>query len=96
VFGVDDPFAVLEAFKAYRLAPASPLIKADVLIFAGADDHFVPSDQMEEFRKSLTHARSVTAVLFDRVSGGAEHCQMGAPSLWQGALFDWLGEKFPT
>jgi alpha-beta hydrolase superfamily lysophospholipase len=95
VFGVDDPFAVLEAFKVYRLAPVSALIKADVLIFAGADDHFVPSDQLEDFRKSLTNARSVTAVLFDRLSGGSEHCQMGAPSLWQGALFDWLGEKFP-
>jgi alpha-beta hydrolase superfamily lysophospholipase len=95
VFGVRDPFALIDAFRAYRLAPVANLIKADVLILAGADDHFVPADQMDLFRKSLTHARSVTAIEFDRASGGSEHCQIGAPSVWQGALFDWLKAKFP-
>jgi hypothetical protein len=33
-------------------------------------------------------------VSFDRDSGGALHCQIGAPSLWQGALFDWMVAKF--
>jgi hypothetical protein len=37
---------------------------------------------------------SVTAVTFDAASGGALHCQLGAPSLWQGVLFDWMTEKF--
>lgn len=64
VFGVSDPFAVLDAFQAYRLASVAKLIKADVLIFSGADDHFVPADQMDQFRKSLTslehHRRVVT------------------------------------
>jgi alpha-beta hydrolase superfamily lysophospholipase len=95
VLGVPGPFALLDAFKAYRLEPVAGLIKADVLILAGADDHFVPSDQFELFKKSLTQARSVTAIEFDRASGGAEHCQIGAPSLWQGAVFDWLKAKFP-
>jgi alpha-beta hydrolase superfamily lysophospholipase len=96
VFGVATPFAVVDAFKAYTLEPVASKITADVLIFSGADDHFVPPDQVEAFRKSLVNARSVTSVGFDRASGGAEHCQLGAPSLWQGALFDWLGEKFPS
>jgi dienelactone hydrolase len=95
VLGVHDPFALIDAFKAYRLAPVANLIKADVLILAGAEDHFVPADQMEQFRKSLTQARSVTAIEFDRASGGAQHCQIGAPSVWQGAVFDWLKAKFP-
>lgn len=94
VFGVSDPFAVLDAFKAYRLAPVAPRIKADVLMFAGADDHFVPSDQLDQFRNSLANARSVTAILFDRLSGGSQHCQIGAPSLWRAALFDWLNAKY--
>lgn len=96
VFGVSTPFAVLDAFKAYTLAPVAGQITADVLVFAGADDHFVPADQLDAFRGSLTHARSVTAQRFDRASGGSEHCQLGAPSLWQGVLFDWLDEKFPS
>lgn len=50
-------------------------------VFAGVDDHFVPLDQVEEYKKSLVHARSVSAVVFDRASGGSEHCQLGAPRL---------------
>lgn len=95
VLGAHDPFGLLDAFKAYRLAPVAGRIKADVLILAGADDHFVPAGQLEQFRASLTQARSVTSVEFDHASGGAEHCQIGAPSLWQGVVFDWLKAKFP-
>jgi len=96
VLGARDPFAVLDAFKAYRLAAVASRIRADVLILAGADDHFVPPDQAGAFRASLTHARSVTSVTFSRESGGGEHCQLGAPTLWQAALFDWLAAKFPV
>jgi alpha-beta hydrolase superfamily lysophospholipase len=94
VFGVKNSFAVLDAFKAYSLAPVAPRITADVLMFAGTNDHFIPLAQLDEFKKSLTHARSVTSVVFDRASGGSEHCQLGAPSLWQASLFDWLSAKF--
>jgi alpha-beta hydrolase superfamily lysophospholipase len=94
VFGVSDPFAVLDAFKAYRLGPVADRITQDVLLLAGADDHFVPFDQLDPERQSLTHARSVTVVTFDGDSGGALHCQVGAPSLWQATLFDWLKTKF--
>ena len=93
-FGLSDPFAVIDAFKAYTLAPVASRIHADVLALAGADDHFVPSDQMDKFKRSLTNARSVTAVVYDRASGGSEHCQLGAPSLWQATLFDWIAAKF--
>ena len=95
VFGVTDPFAVMDAFKAYTLAPVAGRIKSDVLLLAGADDHFVPPDQLDALRSSLTQARSVKAILFDRASGGSLHCQIGAPSLWQGVLFDWMAGTFP-
>jgi alpha-beta hydrolase superfamily lysophospholipase len=94
VFGVHGMFDVLDAFKAYRLAPVAAQIKQDVLLLAGTEDHFVPIEQLELTQKALTAARSVTAVLFDAASGGALHCQMGAPSLWQGVLFDWMAAKF--
>ena len=96
VFGVRDPFAVLDAFHAYGLAPVAPKIKADVLLFAGEDDHFIPSDQIDQFKKSLINARSVKSISFDRLSGGSQHCQLGAPSLWQASLFDWLGATYPA
>jgi pimeloyl-ACP methyl ester carboxylesterase len=94
VFGASDPFALLDVFKAYTLAPVASRIDIDVLILAGEDDHFVPLGQVEEYRQSLVHARSVTSIVFDRASGGGEHCQLGAPSLWHAALFDWLSSKF--
>jgi alpha-beta hydrolase superfamily lysophospholipase len=96
VFGVHGMFAVLDAFKAYRLAPVAARITQDVLLLAGTEDHFVPIEQLEMTRNALTAARSVTAVSFDRDSGGALHCQIGAPSLWQGALFDWMTAKFAS
>jgi alpha-beta hydrolase superfamily lysophospholipase len=94
VFGVKGPFEVLDAFKAYTLAPVASRIKGDVLILSGTDDHFVPAGQADAFEKSLTGARSVNNVVFDRLSGGSEHCQIGATSLWHAALFDWLSIKF--
>ena len=94
VFGVRGMFDVLDAFKAYRLAPVAAQIRQDVLLLAGTEDHFVPIEQLELAKKALTAAHSVTAVSFDAASGGALHCQMGAPSLWQGVLFDWMAAKF--
>lgn len=92
--GAKTPFGVLDAFKPYTLAPVASRIHADVLALAGADDHFVPADQMDEFEKSLVNARSVTAITFSRASGGGEHCQVGSSSLWQAAIFDWIKAKF--
>jgi hypothetical protein len=47
------------------------------------------------FENSLTQARNVTSVIYDRESGGAEHCQLGAITLWHAAFFEWLFQKFP-
>jgi hypothetical protein len=59
-----------------------------------SDDHFVPVEQVKQFESRLTQTRSITSVIYDRESGGAEHCQLGAVTLWHAALFDWLLEKF--
>jgi pimeloyl-ACP methyl ester carboxylesterase len=95
VFGVQHPWDVSTAYKQYTLAPVASKITGDVLIMVGENDQFVTPDQGEKYKKSLTHARSVTMVTFDKASGGGEHCQIGAPSLWQAAFFDWLAQKFP-
>jgi alpha-beta hydrolase superfamily lysophospholipase len=94
VFGVEHPWDVLTVFSQYTLAPVAAKITADVLILVGKEDHFVTPDQGDRYKASLTHARSVTTIAFDKASGGAEHCQVGAPSLWQAVFFDWLAQKF--
>lgn len=80
----------MDAFRTYSLKEVSSKIKQDVLILAGEKDHFIPLQQLEEFRSSLTNAKSVTTVIYDSNSGGAEHCQLGAQALWHADFFDWL------
>jgi dienelactone hydrolase len=92
--GTTNPDDTLEAFSHYKLAPIADLIRQDVLILAGTEDHFIPFHQVADFEKSLVNARSVTARIFDRASGGAEHCQCGATSLVHEAVFDWLLQRF--
>ncbi|MBR1146648.1 S9 family peptidase [Bradyrhizobium sp. AUGA SZCCT0431] len=92
--GTKRPLDTTKAMQKYSLAGVAQQIKGDVLILAGADDHFVPIGQVEQFERELTKARSVTTKIYDRASGGAEHCQLGAQTLWHADLFDWMQVKF--
>ncbi len=94
--GTKDVDETIKACAAYTLAPVADRIRQDVLILAGAEDHFIPFHQTADFEKALVNARSVTTRIFDRPSGGAGHCQMGALTLYHAAVFDWLLEKFPA
>jgi pimeloyl-ACP methyl ester carboxylesterase len=89
--GLED---TAKAFASYTLAPVAHRIRQDVLILAGTEDHFNPFHQTADFEKALVNARSVTTRIFDRASGGAQHCQCGAVTLVYAAVFDWLLEKF--
>jgi len=92
--GASSALGVVDALSAYSLRGVADRIQQDVLVFAGEDDQFIPVEQVEQYRAALVRARSVTTKVYDRASGGAEHSQLGAPTLWQADLFDWLAEKF--
>jgi dienelactone hydrolase len=92
VLGTSNAMETLDALALYTLAGVAGRIKADVLILAGAADHFIPDTQAAAFNCALTAARSVRMIIYDRASGGAEHCQMGAQSLWHADFFDWVAE----
>lgn len=92
--GTKHPLDAAAALQKYTLAGVAQRIKADVLILAGTEDHFVPVAQAAQFREALTAARSVTTRIYDRASGGAEHCQAGAQSLWHADFFAWMAAKF--
>jgi pimeloyl-ACP methyl ester carboxylesterase len=89
--GIED---TQEACKAYTLAPVAGRIRQDVLIMAATEDHFIPFHQTADFEKSLVNARSITTRIFDRPSGGAEHCHTGCLVLVHAAVFDWLRTTF--
>ncbi len=92
--GKEHPLDAIDEFQKYSLTGVAQRIKGDVLLLAGQEDHFVPIEQVKQMQEALTSARSVTTKIYDRESGGGEHCQMGAPTLWHATLFDWLSEKF--
>jgi alpha-beta hydrolase superfamily lysophospholipase len=85
---------MLDAARPYTLAGIADRIRQDVLILAAAEDQFIPLDQVEKYQRALVNARSVTTKVYDRASGGHEHSQLGANTLWQTDFFDWLDEKF--
>ena len=80
----------MKALDRYSLIGVAGRITADVLIMAGADDHFIPMAQAADFASVLKVSRSVCTIVCGRESGGAEHCQMGSQSLWHADLFDWI------
>jgi dienelactone hydrolase len=94
VLGTKHPLETVAALQKYTLAGVAQRIKGDVLILAAAEDHFVPIGQAAQFEEALTSARSVTTKIYDRASGGAEHCQLGAQTLWHADFFAWMAEKF--
>ena len=85
---------MLTAARLYTLDGVAERIHQDVLILAGTEDQFIPFGQVERYRRALSNARSITTKLYDPASGGHEHSQLGAPTLWQADFFDWVQEKF--
>lgn len=94
VMGTPSAMDTFDAMQAYTLAPVADRIRGDVLILAGAEDHFIPVKQVEDFKQALTNARSVTTHIYSRESGGAEHGQLGANTLWHADFFTWVEQRF--
>lgn len=94
--GVKTLDEILERSAAYTLTDVASRISCDVLVLAGKEDEFVPVAQTAAYVAALTGARSVETAIYDRASGGAEHCQEGAVTLWHETFFDWLLSRFPA
>ena len=96
VFGVDTPAQALAAVRAMRTDDVSSRITQDVLLMAGAEDHYVPLAQLGAQIQTLTNARSVTARLFTRAESAQNHCQMGNLGLSLRVILGWLDEHTGT
>jgi pimeloyl-ACP methyl ester carboxylesterase len=95
-FGQETAFDIIDTLSRYALTDVATRIRQDVLMFAGEHDQFVPVQQAAQLERALVNARSVTTRVYDELSGGAEHSQLGAPTLWQPELFDWLERTAAT
>jgi len=94
-YGVQTLDEIIECSSAYRLVDVAGRISCDVLVLAGMEDEGIPVAQVAAYVAALTGARSVEKTIYDRASGGAEHCQEGASTLWHETVFDWLLRRFP-
>lgn len=79
--GTKTPFELLKEFQKYDMGPIMPLINQEVLLLAGENDQYVPSSRLSEIATGLVNAASVKSVLFDKESGGDQHCQAGRREL---------------
>jgi pimeloyl-ACP methyl ester carboxylesterase len=92
--GTSNDEETARGFAPYTLAPVAARITQPVLIMAGAEDYGIRLHQTAEFEAALVNAKRVTTRIFDRASGGAEHCQAGNLTLVHATIFDWLLAEF--
>jgi hypothetical protein len=71
----------------------SELVKQDVLILTGREDHFIPFKMHDMQVKALTNARSVTGRVFTREEQAQNHCQIGNVGLALDVMVKWIEEK---
>ncbi len=71
----------------------SGLVKQDVLILTGREDHFIPFKMHDMQVKALTNVRSVTARVFTKEEQAQNHCQIGNIGLALDVMVKWIEEK---
>ncbi len=85
-----DAFDVAREMNAENLH--SELVKQDVLILTGRNDHFIPFKMHRMQVEALTSARSVTAKVFTKETQGHNHCQNGNMGLALETMVKWIGK----
>ncbi len=92
VMGCKTPYEFFLKLKEYNGYSISGAVTADVLIMAGAEDHFVPLGQFFEQLKLLSAARSVTGRIFTVQEQAQSHCQIGNLGLAAANMISWIEE----
>ena len=90
VFGAATDHAALGEAARYHTRDVSSLVEQDVLLLAGAEDHYVPSHQLYDQAALLTRARSVTTRMFTQAESAGSHCQVGNLALALATITEWV------
>lgn len=90
VFGVESPYEYLRELGRYNTARVSRHVEGDVLLLAGAEDHYVPLSQFYRQTWALTAARSITGRIFTRAEQAQNHCQVGNAGLALNVITEWI------
>jgi pimeloyl-ACP methyl ester carboxylesterase len=71
----------------------SELVKQDVLILTGKEDHFCRPKMHDMQIKALTGAKSITGRIFTRDEEAQNHCQIGNIGLALKEITEWIQQK---
>jgi hypothetical protein len=93
VTGTSTPYELLRQMQQYRTDDISALVEQDVLLLAGAEDHYVPLHQFDDQIRSLTRVRSLTARLFTRQEQAQNHVHVGNVGLSLRVIVSWIAER---
>jgi alpha-beta hydrolase superfamily lysophospholipase len=88
--GLRTPYEVMKHYQKYETASISSRLTQDVLLMAGAEDHYIPVHQLPDQIATLTHVRSLTARLFTRAEQAQNHCQVGNMGLAFRVILEWM------
>ncbi|MGU3654051.1 alpha/beta fold hydrolase [Mycolicibacterium sp. A43C] len=90
ITGTATPYEFLRATRSVHTRAISDRVTADVLLLAGADDHYVPLRQLRRQAANLRNARSVTTRLFTAADQAGNHCQIGNIGICVRTITTWL------
>ena len=90
VTGTATPYDFLRSTTAMSTRKIAHRVRGDVLLLAGADDHYVPLSQLGRQAGNLTNARSVTTRIFTAAEQASNHCQLGNIGAVSGLIGSWL------
>lgn len=90
VMGSNSPYEFFQKTVLYNTANFSSLIKQDVLLLAGQEDHYVPIEQLSKQIETLTSVRSLTARMFTAKEFASNHCQLGNIGLALNVMLNWI------
>ena len=71
----------------------SELVKQNVLILTGRNDHFIPFKMLAMQVKALKNAESITSKVFTKEEHAENHCQIGNIGLSLDVMIKWIKEK---
>ncbi|WP_429951336.1 alpha/beta hydrolase [Enterococcus sp. AZ101] len=75
------PSELLKYISTFSLEGIEDKITQEVLLMAGTEDFYVPTNRLPFLINKLVNVKKLEAILYTERSGGAEHCQVGNKKL---------------
>ncbi len=88
--GLRTLYEVMKHYQKHETASISSRLTQDVLLMAGAEDHYIPVHQLPDQIATLAHVRSLTARLFTHAEQAQNHCQIGSMGLAFRVILEWM------